>query len=92
MYNFRDDYKDEEGNFDEEAYLAGTKKKTSRQSGFKAQDVYAKMIETYNDDNYAEIVDYSKYNYPDSESDKYWMGQTALILYKAISAFLNNSK
>ena len=37
------------------------------------------MIETYNDDNYAEIVDYSKYNYPDSESDKYWMEQTALI-------------
>ena len=37
------------------------------------------MIETYNDDNYAEIVDYSKYNYPDSENDKYWMGQTALI-------------
>lgn len=79
VYNHRHDYKDENGNFDEVSYLAGTKKHNRRQAGFIAQDTYQSMINIFQDDNYADIVDYSKYDYPDIEEDQYYMAKEALI-------------
>jgi hypothetical protein len=37
------------------------------------------MIETYKDDNYASVVDYSKYDEPTIEEDRYYIRYTQLI-------------
>ena len=46
-----------EETFDEESYKLGTKRGHRRQAGFLAQDAYQAMIDTYEDDNYAALVD-----------------------------------
>lgn len=86
VYNRRNEYINPDGTFDQEAYELGTKKKHRRQAGFIAQDVYQKMIDEYHSDNYANIINYSKYDHPDGESDKYFISLPTLIpfLVKAI--------
>ena len=78
--NHRDNYKLDDGTFDEKAYSLQTLKKKRRISGFIAQDVYQSMKDIYGDDNYASIVDYNKYDHPDSNDvDRYCMRYEALI-------------
>lgn len=78
---FVDNHRDKyiiEGIFDEENYTAQTFKGHRRIAGFIAQEVYQSMKDIYNDDNYASIVDYSRYD-EDSEVDRYYMRYTQLI-------------
>lgn len=80
--NGRENYILEDGTFDEESYNKGLLKGDRRIAGFKAQDVYNALKETYNDDNYAKVVDYNKYNKDtasDDELDKYFLTYDALI-------------
>ena len=51
--------------FDQEGYNSGTKKAHRRFAGLLAQDAYDAMIETYNDDNYADLIDWSGYDHPE---------------------------
>lgn len=51
--------------FDQEGYSSGTKKAHRRVAGLVAQDAYDAMIETYNDDNYADLIDWSGYDHPE---------------------------
>jgi hypothetical protein len=65
-------------------YMNGTLKGDRRISGFIAQDVYKAMIDIYNDDNYACIVDYNMYDKDiednnDIEPERYYMRYTQLI-------------
>ena len=77
--NLRDDYINDDGTFDEEGYLNGTKKGYRRCASFSAQDLYEKEKQYYNSDNYAKIVDYSRYNDPNNSEDSYAIATTALI-------------
>ncbi len=77
--NYRDNYILDDGTFDSESYSLQTLKKKRRNSGFIAQDVYQSLINIYDDDNYASIVDYSKYDHPDITEDRYCMRYEALI-------------
>lgn len=77
--NHRDKYTEKNGKFNQEDYENQTKIGNRRISGFIAQDVYEKMIQYYDDNNYAKIVDYSKFDDPDSDIDRYYMSMTAMI-------------
>ena len=79
VMNYRDDYILDDGTFDNDAYIRQTKKKHRRISGFIAQDVYQSMKDVYGDDNYANIVDYSKYDDENCIEDRYHMRYTQLI-------------
>lgn len=70
--------------FNDIDHMNGTLKGDRRISGFIAQDVYKAMIDIYNDDNYACIVDYNMYDNDiednnDIEPDRYYMRYTQLI-------------
>lgn len=41
--------------------------------------MYQSMKDVYGDDNYASIVDYSKYDNPNNEVDRYYMRYTQII-------------
>lgn len=77
--NLRDNYIDSDGNFNNEEYLAATKSSGRRIAGFIAQDVYKSMIDVYENSNYANIVDYSRYNYTQNEKDIYTMRYDTII-------------
>lgn len=81
--NHREKYTsyDDENNkyFNEELYNNQTLKGNRRIAGFIAQDVYKSLIDVYNDDNYASVVDYSKYDDPDCDIDRYYMRYTQII-------------
>lgn len=79
VMNDRYFYNNEDGTFDEEGYLQGTKKKHRRHAGFKAQDVYDSLLNIYKNDNYAAIVDYTKYDNKNNSFDKYYMRYEYLI-------------
>jgi len=70
-------YKD--GKFQEDDYKLGKQAGHRRLAGFKAQDVYQKMIDEYHDDNYAQIVDYSKYDNPEDTNDVYSIYTASLV-------------
>ena len=81
-----EDYIDENGNMDNESYKNGELSGNRRHAGFKAQEVYETLKEVYGDDNYAKIVDYSKYDHPDALVDRYYINMSSMIpfLVKAI--------
>lgn len=78
--NRREEYIDVNGNFDSEGYEKLTSAHDRRISGFIAQDVYQSMKDVYNgDDNYANLVDYTRYNDSSVIEDRYYMNYTSLI-------------
>lgn len=77
--NSRINYYDDNNNFDEALYNTQCYKGHRRIAGFIAQDVYQTIKDVYDDDNYASIVDYSKYDDPDNEVDRYYMRYTQII-------------
>lgn len=77
--NSRINYYDDNNNFDEVLYNTQCYKGHRRIAGFIAQDVYQTIKDVYDDDNYASIVDYSRYDDPDNEVDRYYMRYTQLI-------------
>lgn len=71
VLNERHDYYDEEGNFDEEGYLSGTKKHSRRLAGFKAQEVYESLHDVFGSYNYAQIVDINDYKGEEVQYSQY---------------------
>lgn len=68
--------------FDEELYKTEKLKGERRHAGLIAQDVYKTLCETYDSNNYADIVDYNRFDeddIDDSQFDKYFMRYEALI-------------
>lgn len=59
-------YDPETKKFDYASYIKQTKKNHRRTAGFKAQQVYDSLKQVYNTDNYANIVDYSRYDDPNN--------------------------
>lgn len=84
--NARENYLDENGNIDQEAYENGELSGSRRHAGFKAQEVYQALKDVYQDDNYAAVVDHSKYDYPEADVDRYYISLGSLVpfLVKAI--------
>ena len=70
------------GEFDEDMYKKALLKGNRRQVGFIAQEVYETMKKVYNNDNYADIVDYSNYQISEEKDmnfDRYSMRYNSLI-------------
>lgn len=68
--------------FDEEAYNMEKNKGERRHAGLIAQEVYDALNEEYHTNNYADIVDYNRFDPDDideSQFDKYYMRYEALI-------------
>lgn len=68
--------------FDEEAYTKEELKGSRRHVGLIAQDVYNLLCDTYNSSNYADIVDYNRFdkdNIDETQFDKYYMRHESLI-------------
>lgn len=68
--------------FDEELYKTEKLKGERRHAGLIAQDVYKTLCETYDSNNYADIVDYNRFdadNIDESQFDKYFMRYESLI-------------
>lgn len=82
MNNEREKYMDTNGNIDNDLYNRAIYRGKRRQVGFIAQEVYETMKKVYNNDNYADIVDYSNYQISEEKDmnfDRYSMRYNSLI-------------
>lgn len=70
-----------DGKFDDKMYKLATKADNKKLSGFIAQDVYTALLETYNDQNYARVVDKIDY-------DEIILVDKYTLVYESIIPFL----